>query len=415
MMALVALIAGLVLITGGLAGSRILADVDDWSSRNTIDDDLTAPRGVYAADIDGDLDMDIVIADVYDIFWYKNDGSQNFGEPITIISGLNSTKSVHVADVDGDGNMDVLGADETLDDIFWCENDGTPADGTWTKREIDYEFNGAMNVYAIDINEDGHMDVVGTAYAAHDVAWFENDGSESFTTRTITSGDFTNAWGVYATDIDGDNDIDIVGVAASDVITWWDNDGSESFTERVLDAGYSGAYGVHAVDIDGDSYVDVVATGPSGIDLTWWANDGSPAAGGWVAADIAVLHNGRYVQAIDIDGDGDIDVLTNDNDDLDVEWWDNDGSESFTERTIDGSFGWSNSLHAADIDQDGWNDVVAVSWTLDDLAWWENENVGQGPVPPIPELPTLVLVGVGLVALAGYLWFRGRRRLVTAS
>ena len=53
--------------------------------------------------------------------------------------------------------------------------------------------------------------------------------------------------------------------------------------------------------------------------------------------------------------------------------------------------------------------MLGAAAGADDITWWENLNAGQGPVSPLPELPTLVLVGIGLVALAGYLWFRGRR------
>ena len=37
------------------------------------------------------------------------------------------------------------------------------------------------------------------------------------------------------------------------------------------------------------------------------------------------------------------------------------------------------------------------------------------PAYPVPEMATLVLVSSGLVALAVYLWFWGRRRPVTAG
>ena len=38
------------------------------------------------------------------------------------------------------------------------------------------------------------------------------------------------------------------------------------------------------------------------------------------------------------------------------------------------------------------------------------QNLGTGPVPPIPELPTIILFSTGLLALAGYVWLTKRRR-----
>ena len=39
----------------------------------------------------------------------------------------------------------------------------------------------AYDVYAQDIDSDGDMDVVGSAYNSDQVVWFENNGSEIFT------------------------------------------------------------------------------------------------------------------------------------------------------------------------------------------------------------------------------------------
>ena len=52
----------------------------------------------------------------------------------------------------------------------------------------------------------------------------------------VVAGSYNGAADVFATDLDGDGDMDILGAAnnAND-ITWWDNDGSESFTKRTID------------------------------------------------------------------------------------------------------------------------------------------------------------------------------------
>ena len=64
---------------------------------------------VFAADVDGDGDLDVLSASVDDdkIAWYENDGSQNFTRAHDHHRrrwGL----SVFAADVDGDGDLDVL-------------------------------------------------------------------------------------------------------------------------------------------------------------------------------------------------------------------------------------------------------------------------------------------------------------------
>ena len=71
------------------------------------------PKSVYATDINGDGYLDVVSASENDdrIAWYQNSG----GNPITwavytISTIADDPQSVYAADVDGDGDMDVLSA-----------------------------------------------------------------------------------------------------------------------------------------------------------------------------------------------------------------------------------------------------------------------------------------------------------------
>ncbi|MFC1954364.1 FG-GAP repeat domain-containing protein [Chloroflexota bacterium] len=406
---LVLLITGLLLITVGFTGNPVLADVAGWSAY-AINATSTSPSAVQAADIDGDLDMDIVVAERSTMLWYENDSTVNFTSRI-IDTGFSGNADLYVTDINNDGNLDVLGADDIDNDVYWYENDGSPSDGGWTKHVIKDDFDDAFKVFAVDLDNDNDMDVLGVNRDGDTIAWFENDGSEVFTYRAIDTS-FAGALDVHAADIDDDGYIDIVGVAnIDDDVTWWENDGSPSdggWTEHVIKGNVDGARGVYAADIDGDHDVDIVAS--SLTKLTWWANDGTPVDGGWVGTDISAQNMATSLQVVDIDGNGTMDILVGDNDYWDVEWWDNDGSESFTERTLNNNYGAILCVHAADIDQDGWNDIVASSGSGNKVYWWQNQNIGLGPVPPVPELPTLVLVGVGLIALAGYIWARQRTR-----
>ena len=66
---------------------------------------------VYAVDVDGDGDMDVLSASGDDdkIAWYENDGNENF-TPHTITTDANRAWSVYAVDIDGDGDIDVLSA-----------------------------------------------------------------------------------------------------------------------------------------------------------------------------------------------------------------------------------------------------------------------------------------------------------------
>ena len=55
------------------------------------------------------------------------------------------------------------------------------------------------------------------------IAWYENDGSESFTARTITTS-ADGAYSVYADDLDGDGDIDVLSSSQiDDKIGWYES------------------------------------------------------------------------------------------------------------------------------------------------------------------------------------------------
>ncbi|KAK3267056.1 hypothetical protein CYMTET_24363, partial [Cymbomonas tetramitiformis] len=79
---------------------------------------------VYAADVDGDGDIDVLSASYGDdkIAWYANNGSGVFGSQQVISTLADNARSVYAADVDGDGDMDVLSASLLDSKIAWCTN-----------------------------------------------------------------------------------------------------------------------------------------------------------------------------------------------------------------------------------------------------------------------------------------------------
>ena len=56
----------------------------------------------------------------------------------------------------------------------------------------------------------------------------------TFTDHTISTS-AVGAYSVHAADVDGDGDMDVLSASGSDdKIAWYENDGSESFTEHVI-------------------------------------------------------------------------------------------------------------------------------------------------------------------------------------
>ena len=347
---------------------------------NGLDAMIDGAMSVYATDLDNDGDTDILGAageTTDDIVWWENDGSENFNKR-TIDDNFDGAKSVFAADVNGDGYMDVLGAAQDADDFRWWQNDGSPGDGGWTERVIDSNINGAYCVFATDVDGDGDVDALGASIFADALTWWENsNGSGTSWNEHTVKGDFDGATSVYATDVDGDGDIDILGTAfTDDDVTWWENDGSENFTERTIDGDFDAAYWVYCTDVDLDGDIDVLAAGAIADELAWYENDGSPSDGGWTKNTIeSTINYPRYIHAADIDGDGDVDVCAAASLDDDLSWWENTDwvGGSWTEHVIEGNYDGAFAAHASDVDGDGDVDIIGAALDQDDIAWWVND------------------------------------------
>ncbi len=392
-------------------GPGVLGPVTDWSNQfyiatdvewsipgyiilqyfifeHTIDGYFQGACSIYSEDIDGDGDMDVLgaalIAD--DITWWENiDGSGIFWIEHTVDGDFDGARSVYSEDINGDGYMDVLGAAYTADEIAWWENiDGSGT--SWTEHTVDGNFDGVRSVYSEDIDGDGDMDVLGAAYKADEIAWWENiDGSGTSWTKQTIDGDFDSAYSVYSEDIDGDGDMDILGAASTsptEDITWWENiDGSgTSWAQHTVDDFFSGAMSVYSEDINGDGYMDVLAAAYTHDDITWWENiDGSGIS--WTEHTVDGDFDGaRSVYPEDIDGDGDMDILGSALVDDDITWWENiNGSgTSWAKHTVDGSFYGPECVYAADINDDGNMDVFGASYSLNDITWWDINGYSLG-------------------------------------
>ena len=248
---------------------------DNWSE-HLIDGDFDRGASVFAADIDSDGDNDVLGAGYLtdDITWWENvDGSGDNWSEHLIEGAFDGAGSVFAADIDGDGYNDVLGAAANADEITWWENvDGSGSGDTWSEHLIEGDFDGAWSVFVADIDADGDNDVLGAAYPGDEIAWWENvDGAGDIWSKHLIDGDFDGAISVFAADIDADGDEDVLGSAfcGAGEITWWENvDGSgDNWSEHLID-GDVYATSVFIADFDGDGENDVLGAGYD--DITWW-------------------------------------------------------------------------------------------------------------------------------------------------
>jgi hypothetical protein len=243
-----------------------------FSSANVIDEALRDHRWVYAADIDGDGDMDVLSAEPYNdtVNWYKNlDGLGNFGSRQTISSNLDGAGSVVAGDIDGDGDLDVLTSSRFDKTFSWFKNmDGN---GTFGSQNIIADDTyGAKTAYLVDLDGDGDNDVL-VRYQAR-VAWFENlDGNGNFSTSKIVDADGD----VYYGDVDNDGDNDIIAIGAN--LTWNENlNGQGDFGPAIILGGLENAGNfINTGDINGDGQLDLLALSSDDNKIFWLENRGA--------------------------------------------------------------------------------------------------------------------------------------------
>jgi hypothetical protein len=80
--------------------------------------------------------------------------------------------SVHAPDIDNDGDQDIFTA-RGDDYISWCENTNGQSEFR-SEQIISENADGALEVFAADINGDGVVDVISASAFDDKIAWYSN-------------------------------------------------------------------------------------------------------------------------------------------------------------------------------------------------------------------------------------------------
>ena len=289
-----------------------------------------SPFFATGADINGDGYLDVIGVDSGSagsggdsIYWYMNDGNQNFTGPIEIDALTSDGRSVTTVDLDGDGDIDVLSASGDTSRITWYENNGEPNTPTFAKHTISTDGTRGRWITTSDIDNDGDIDVFSADVQANTITWHENDGNENFTNHKVTEN-ANAARAITIADVNSDGNFDIVAVY-DETIAWFENNSDGTFAEMFID-NIGRSFGVTATDIDNDGDTDLLSAG--------------------TASDTLTLHV-------------------------------NDGQGNFFPRIIDNSSSNANdvfSVTTADFNGDGWQDIASASNQSDTITWYQNIN-----------------------------------------
>lgn len=306
-----------------------------WQEHVLGDRDIPAPCHATVVDLNGDGKPDIVVAGlgsvwptngrVGQVLWLENRGADGFTTHL-IRDDLRRVADVQAGDLNGDGNIDLVVAEFGYDQgrVFWLENRGA---GRFRDHEL-LTAPGAIHVPLADINGDGRLDIMALISQDDEEVWaFENLGGGRFKPRIVHSHlnfDLGSA-GLVLTDLDKDGKPDLLLVAGDNLeirypqaqrwhgCYWLRNLGDWKFEVRRL-ATLGGTYAAAVGDLNGDGHLDIVLVSmfndwrrPGAASVVWLENDGRQNFRPWQIAD-SPTHLAT-VAVGDLNGDGRADIV----------------------------------------------------------------------------------------------------------
>lgn len=359
-----------------------------FGARQTIDDGLTSPAAVLAADLDGDLDLDVaVVHQPYgQTLWYPNLGG-TFGSPSTLgpsgtIQG-GSRATIEAKDLDGDLDLDLLVSNrlswvfDEYDRVYWFQN--TNGLGSFGPAlELPAPPNSAVGATASDMDGDSDRDVLVLGSGGVLFSLENTNGAGAFGPEDLIAPRVRALTSLSAFDVDGDLDPDLLYSNSSGglellptKIGWFEN-GSGAFGEiQSISDMQDEVRRLLPVDLTNDGVRDLVWTDiflvgtQVGLGLGVWAPPSTVAA---------ALTSTNDLRSGDFDGDGFTDVLqcgVNN-----IAWYRNNAGDGTLAAATVVPTPYLVSLQGipADIDDDGDLDVVLAGFIEDEIGWMENSD-----------------------------------------
>jgi len=265
-----------------------------------------ATRSVDLVDIDGDFDLDLLVAnsDYLSNRVYRNDGGARFTDRTAIALPPNSeyTMDQIVGDFDGDGDADWFVVDSPTPSLYFNDGTGIFTDVTATHLSGLPNGLGRFNThgFAADLDADGDLDMFVPGSPRPVI--LVNQGGGSFAPAATPLPIASYLYGHdHTVDIDFDGDPDLIVDEARYVLH---NQGNGTFVDATA-ATFPSATVITPVllDADGDIDTDVLTT------TALWVNDGN---GIFTAQPLGqTIPSLGLIDTLpgDFDGDGDIDTL----------------------------------------------------------------------------------------------------------
>ena len=291
----------------------------------------------------------------------RTEAQQVFGDLHVVANSLDGALDVWPMDVDEDGDQDLLLYNSFRHALTWCSNKGS---GTFSPAQW---IDTTLSTYAFgtvaDMDGDGHLDPVVVS----------DDGRLSYIPRingttfgppvVFATGLGTTVKDIVSVDLDDDGDTDIVaslGTSGPFGSAYWLNDGMGDLGSPHVLLQPADGIGLIVADLNNDGLPDV-CTVTNGV-LVRYLNQGNGTFG---AADF-IFNDSALIAglAVEANGDGIEDILLL-LDTGDILLGLNDGSSTYLNyTTVASGFTHFHFWNAADLNGDGRDDLCITSFDL---------------------------------------------------
>jgi hypothetical protein len=275
--------------SGGIGGSTTLTVTAQVSQTitylvgSTLPSGGTLPKGVVMADFNGDGKLDIAVSNFNSniVAVFLNDGSGNFGSPIiTTVQIPNGLGSLAAGDFNEDGIADLVVATIAgpQANIVLLGN----GDGTFRQQAPIPNSFGFLQAKVVDLNGDGHQDLVLAGNGNISVSMGRGDGT-FVDTIPLPSGSFPGLYlGISVAHFNGDGKLDIVAsdagspTAGFGKLVFYPGNGDGTFgSPTSVDFPLTFPTSLASGDFDGDGKRDILVGFPNNGLIAFGNGDGT--------------------------------------------------------------------------------------------------------------------------------------------
>jgi len=342
------------------------------------------PVSVFCADLDGDGDLDLAVANrySYNVSILKNNGDGTFQPKVDSGTGAHPF-SVFCADLDGDGDLDLAVANNYSDNVSILKNNG---DGTF-QTAVNYSAGSyPSSVFCADLDGDGDLDLAVTNMWGESVSILKNNGDGTFQPKVDYPAGYV-PYSVFCADLDGDGDLDLAVANGGGSQGWGSvsilkNNGDGTFQTKVdYGAGYSSRW-FFCADLDGDGDLDLAVANAGSNNVSILKNNGDATFES--AVNYGTGDSPVSVFCVDLDGDTDLDLVVANLYGDNVSILKNKGDGTFQAKVDYGAGDDPISVFCADLDGDSDMDLAVANNYGDNVSILKNLSQVPANQPPYP-------------------------------